>query len=161
VPELELRRTAALCFLGIVLAGAGVAAQRRDAVPARAVDAVIRYRRSWMADTTRFDACSVAEWTSIEQGVQNPGRVLLGAAGEGCVRGRLSPAAQGARHLVVLDSAVASDSAAQVVVVVRRGEYTHRETFSLVYHRVPGTWAIREVRLWGSMQASPAARDPR
>jgi hypothetical protein len=166
VPKLELRHSIALCCISLALGAAGVHAQSstQKRVPAAVLDAVIRYRRAWLADSTRFDACSVWEWTgggtNLSPGGADPARVLLVPEGNGCVRGRVSTVAQAARRVVVVDSA-AVDSVARVTVTVRHGEYTHRETFSLVPHRAGATWGVRDVKLWGAIQSSPPPRGPR
>ncbi len=163
--RLELRLAIALCCAALAIGSVGVHAQRpaQQRVPAVVLDAVIRYRRAWLADSTRFDACSVWEWTgggAVSAGVANPARVLLVPEGNGCARGRVSMAAQAARHVVVVDSAAVSDSVARVTVTVRHGEYTHRETFSLVPHRGGTAWGVRDVKLWGAIQSSPPPRGP-
>jgi hypothetical protein len=164
MPQLGLRRTILLAALGWIAAVAALGAQEAGRPPAaaRVIDAVIRYRMAWMADSARFDACSVAEWTgstaSEHTGVSNPERVLLGRAGERCVRGRVSLAARSAAHVVVVDSVALLDSSASVQLTVRHGEYTHREAFTLILHPGPGTWGVRDVRLRGAVQSSPPRR---
>ena len=160
-----MRRTIAFCWLGSALIVGSQSAQepgRQQVVPAPVFNTVIRFRRAWLADSTRFDACSVSRW--IGRGsdgtppVMNPERVLLGQGGAECVPGRLSPAAQAAQHVVVVHSVVPSDSVTRVQVSVRHGDYRHFETFSLIPHRMRGTWGVREVRVWGAIVVSPPHR---
>jgi hypothetical protein len=156
VPELELIVKTVLLALAASTAALPARAQQPNPprVPSQLFDAVIRYRSAWMADSARFEACSVSRWTNGR--VANASRVLLeGAANEPCVPRRVSPAAQAARHVVVVDSVAATDSVARVLITVRHGEYTHRETFRLTPHRAGGTWGVRDVTLWGAVQSSP------
>jgi hypothetical protein len=161
MPDVELMRTILILALAVVSSASGAAAQTPSTRPATSVvNAVISYRRSFLADTTRFDACSVYDWTARQPqfptGTANAERVLLGVAGEACAHGRVSPAAQAVRHVVLVDSATVSGSRAVVLLTVRHGEYTHHETFTLVGHNGGATWGVSDVRLWGSIQSSPA-----
>ena len=166
MPSLESRGSIARCCLGLVLlttaSSLGAQEAARASPHARILNAVIRYRTAWLADYTPFDACSVAQWAGpaaeLLRGVPHAERVLLGAPGDGCTARRVSPAAQAARHVVVVDSVAVSDSAATVRVSVRHGEYAHYETFSLAAHPADAAWAVREVRLWGAVQSSPPPR---
>ena len=168
VHRLKVRWSIARCCLGLDLgllttaSSLGAQDAARPSPHARILNAVIRYRTAWLADSTPFDACSVAQWAApgaeLLRGVPHPERVLLGVPGDGCEGRRLSPAAQAARHVVVVDSVAVSDSAATVRVSVRHGEYAHFETFSLVAHSGDAVWAVREVRLWGAIQSSPPPR---
>ncbi|HEX8243708.1 MAG TPA: hypothetical protein VF541_09435 [Longimicrobium sp.] len=169
MPSLESRGSIARCCLGLVLlttaSSLGAQEAARASPHARILNAVIRYRTAWLADYTPFEACSVARWAGspaadLLRGVANPERVLLGRSGEGCVRGRLSPDAEGVQHRVVLDSVVVSDSIATVRLSVRHGEYTHYEAFSVVPQEGGTRWGVREARIWGAIQSSPPPRRP-
>jgi hypothetical protein len=142
-----------------------VAAQRpaqQQSGPVEIVSTVIRYRTAWLADSARFDACSVSAWTGGDGlGIANAERVLLGRADNDCVRGRVSTVAQLAGHVVVVDSVAITDSIARVRLTVRHGEYTHHETFILVPHVGSVSWGVRDVNLWGAMQSSRPRRPAR
>ena len=52
-----------------------------------------------------------------------------------------------------VDSASVTDSLAQIFLIVRHGEYTHREVFGVVSRDHGTSWGVRDVRLWGATQA--------
>jgi len=150
--ELVIRMAAVLAALGF---GSWTESPRQENLATAAVDAVIGFRRTVMADTLRFDACSVFTAT---------GRLADFPAGIGPanlpVLDRQGPrpcdtAEMPARfvHRVYVDSLALSDSVGFVYLTIRRGESMHRETFTLPYVR--GGWGVREARIWGAFQFIP------
>jgi hypothetical protein len=53
-----------------------------------------------------------------------------------------------------VDALALSDTIGYVYLTVRRGEWVHRETFTLPRLR-HGGWGVREARVWGAMQFLP------
>jgi hypothetical protein len=142
------------------------AAQAQSAAPtaATALNRVISYRHSWLGDTTRVDACGAFEAlgrpSAFPAGLTDPQHRLLDTDVEGCMQGRLSPAAQAAGRFVYVDSISTTDSTATVILIVRRGEYTHRETYALAGVASRGELGITNVMLWGATQSTAPARQP-
>jgi hypothetical protein len=165
MPAVGLMRGTQLALCAVAICASTVAAQAPSTrAETKVVNAVVGYRRSFLGDTTRFDACSVFDRTGRQaqfpQGTHNPDRVLLGVATDRCVQGRVSASAQAARHVVVVDSVSVSDSRGVVLLTVRHGEYSHRETFTLVPRAGGATWGVTEVRLWGGIQSTPPPPRP-
>lgn len=104
MPELELMRLVPLlaCLATAWTLGSRVPTPEPGG---RAVDAVIAYRRSWMADTTPVDACSVARHIGRDAAAHLAhGAVLVGATDTTCTARRLSCTAQAEKNVVVVDS---------------------------------------------------------
>lgn len=121
----------------------------------RAVSTVMDYRRTYLDDALPFDACTV--------------RRVLGGGGENFVarlvshvRGMLDDPqtpcprqfTQG-RSVVLVDSVQVADSIAHVYLTVLRGELVHRETYLLNPASTAVYMGVREVKLWGAVQAYP------
>lgn len=156
MPQVGLMRAVWLLCLPCIIAADG-ATQRAPSPALRAVDAAIAYRLAWLGDSTRFDACSVYDVTGRPRGFPaglTSSTRLLGRASEACPHGRVSPSAQQAPRVVIVDTVVVSDETARVSLTVRRGEYTHRERFEMRMRAASGTWGVDRVTLWGAVQSS-------
>lgn len=118
---------------------------------ARAISGVMHYRAAVLGDTTaKFDGCRVA---------QHLGAAEAAAAIAEPVRGILRPCGEAARAAdrdeVRVDSLTAREGGgARVYLTVIRGEWVHREDFTLGHSSGP-MMAVNEVRLWGAVQAYP------
>jgi hypothetical protein len=139
-------------------------AQGAASTAAAALNRVISYRHSWLGDTTRVDACGAFEAlgrpSAFPAGLPDPQNRLLDTDVQGCVEGRLSPAAQAAGRFAYVDSISTTDSTATVILIVRRGEYTHRETYALAGGAGRSGLGITNVTLWGATQSTAPARQP-
>jgi hypothetical protein len=130
--------------------------RRQEASAVSAVDAVIGYRRGFMGDTLRIDACSLFE--AVGRPADFPAGISPGnlpALDRGDARPCKGSRAPGLRlpYRVYVDSLTVSDSVARVYLTVARGEASYRETFTLP--RVRDGWGVREARIWGGMRIVP------
>lgn len=155
----RLMRLAAAPALLLVLTAPSARAQS-TADTARAVSTVMDHRRTYMADTLPFDACSVQR--VVGGGEQFVSRLTPQVRGtlddprSPCPR----PARQG-RSAAVVDSVRFSGETARVYLTVLRGELIHREDYTLNARRSSAAFMpVREIRLWGHSQAYPAGRRP-
>lgn len=123
-----------------------------------AVEEAMFFRRSALADTLTFDACSVYEQTGRpERMVERlrPGlRSLLDRRGDAPCDGRPSDAGGRAGARVRVDSVVIADTAAQVHLHVLRGGWRHLEVYHLT-PRATGSWSLREVRMSPPLHTTP------
>lgn len=151
--ELVIRTAGILALL--VGAGLSDAQTRRENAAIRAADAVIGFRRTVMADTLKFDACSVFSATGrpadFPAGIGPANLPALDRRGPNPCGTPELPARLPYR--VYVDSLALTDSVGHVYLTVRRGELVHRETFLLP--RIPGGWGVREARIWGAIQVVP------
>lgn len=153
--ELAVRTAAALALL------TGLPLMRQDTRAIRAVDAVIGFRRTAMADTLKFDACTV--FTASGRPADFPAGLRPANIGALDRQGAAPCATQHAPDRlpdrVYVDSVALGDSIGHVYLTVRRGEWVHRETFTLP--SLPGgRWGVREARIWGALQVAPQAPEP-
>lgn len=153
-----------LAFGAITLSAAPAHAQTTGPTAAAALNRVISYRHSWLGDTTRVDICGAFEVlgrpSTFPAGLTDPEHRLLTGDVKECVAGRLSPAAQAAGRFVYVDSISTTDSTATVILIVRRGEYTHRETYALAGGASRGGLGITNVTLWGATRSTAPGRQP-
>lgn len=152
--KLVMRTSALLCLPCIgAVAAQGV---RQDDAMVAAVDAAIGFRRSAMADTLKFDACTIYAATGhpagFPNGISEANRGTLDRPGPRPCDSPVEPVRLPYR--VYVDSLTLSDSIGSVYLTVRRGEWLHRETFTLPRLR-GGRWGVREVRIWGAIQITP------
>lgn len=149
-------------LLAIVAIGAAWSSGKTPPRETAALNAAISYRRWWLEDTTRFDACSAyiaaGRPSDFPAGIHEPGRVLLGTAGPHCSRERLSPPADTARRVVLVDSLALSDSTGRMTVTVRTRIGTHRETYDLIADTGGRVWFVTNAHLWGHIETSPPPR---
>jgi hypothetical protein len=129
------------------------AAAQSVAAKARAISVVMQHRAAYLADSLRFDACSVKGALDGADGYAShlapQARRLLDGEADACPR----PFQQG-RSVAMIDSVRVADSAVQVFVSVQRGEMSHRETYTL---EARGSYVgVREVRASDFGQAYPA-----
>lgn len=153
-----MRRMVALAIASLVLpAGAAAVLPARAAwTPAeagRAVSTVMMHRSTYLADSLRFDACSVRQalggGEDFTLHIVEPVRGMLDDAVAACPR----EAGEG-RSSVLVDSLRFSDATAHVYLTVLRGELDHREDHTLTRNRSSAAYMpIREVRLWGHGRA--------
>lgn len=118
---------------------------------ARAIGAVMNYRRYFLDDPLAFDACKVREalgGNANTLAVQLRG--MLDDVAASCPRATTRP-----RNVVLIDSVRLADSVARVYATVIRGELIHREIYSLDPRTSAPMMSVREVRLWGAVQAYP------
>lgn len=145
----------ALSLASLPLPVGKVAAQ---ATPGPALSAVMTYRLTFLGDSTRFDACTVARQMGnvrdVAALIDAPVRRLLDGPPEPCPRAR----EPGRSATVLVDSIVASDSVTHVHLTVIRGENVHREDYTVVRRGNGEFRGVREVRLWGAAQAYPGRR---
>jgi hypothetical protein len=148
-----VRMVAVLAATGL---GAAAALARQDRAATSAVDAVIGYRRTVMADTLKFDACTI--FAATGQPADFP--TGIGPANLPTLDRRdarpcdvVDPPVR-LPYRVYVDSLSLSDSIGHVYLTVRRGESLHRETFTLPRLR-HGGWGVREARIWGAIQFLP------
>lgn len=141
-----------ILIAAILGAGAAVmpALPKQDGNDAQAaISVVMSFRHGAMDDSLRWDACSVYERAGRPRGY--PGGILPG------VRRLLdrpgprpcdTPRADTGRVVrrVRVESIALTDSLGTVVLDVRRGEWSYRETYSLPATR-GGGWGMREMRI--------------
>lgn len=132
-----------LPILAVASLGAGATLARQDNLAIGAVDAVIGYRRTVMADTLKFDACTI--FAATGQPADFPAGI--GPANLPTLDRRDARPCDVADppvrlpYRVYVDSLALSDSIGHVYVTVRRGESLHRETFTLRRLR-HGGWGV-------------------
>jgi hypothetical protein len=159
VKAIPMRRMVALAIASVMLsAGAAAVLPARAAwTPAeagRAVSTAMMHRSTYLADSLRFEACSIRqavgggeEFTSH---IVEPVRGMLDDAVAACPR----EAREESRNTVLLDSLRFDDATAHVYLTVLRGELVHREDHTLTRNRSSAAYMpIREVRLWGHGRA--------
>jgi hypothetical protein len=127
--------------------------QRPD--PGPALSAVMLYRYEYLGDSTRFDACRIAhhlgDAANVPARLAEPVRRLLDGSTRECPRHREA----GRSRIVLVDSVARGDSVTHVHLTVLRGEYIHREDYTVLPLRMRPAMAVREVRIWGAGQAYP------
>jgi hypothetical protein len=130
---------------------------RRDALSA--VGEAMYFRRSALGDSLPFDACSVYERSG--RPADFPAGILPGLRSlldrpvtDPC--GVPKPS-EGSRfeRLVRVISVEMGDSAAQVHLNVRRGEWTYTEVYHLSFRASDGAWALCEVRMYPPVHTTP------
>ena len=161
MPAMGLRIGLFVCGVA-TLSAAALSAQGTVPTRVAALNRVIGYRHAWMGDSTRVDACGafkvLGRPSTFPAGLSEPERRFLSLDVRGCVPGRLSAAAQDVARFVHVDSISTTDSTGTVVLVVRRGEYTHRETYALVVAAGGAGMRVTNVTLWGATQLAPPPR---
>lgn len=148
----EVTQRTLLSVLLLLLSGSSpLHAQDAQDWKARAISSVMDYRASVLGDTTaKFDGCTVAR----HLGDAEPCAPTVAEP----VRWMLKPCeAARDRHTVRVDSLARRNGGdVMVYLTVVRGEWIHREDYSLVPHDSPGPFmAVREARLWGAVQSYP------
>lgn len=139
-----------------VVAGIALPAPAQSTAEAGgAISTVMGHRSIWMADSTRFEACSVQRAMNgaedFAMHIIEPVRGLLNRTGSPCPR--QPPGPREWRAEVLVDSLRFTDSTANVYVTVLRGELIHRENYTLARDPLsPAFMPIRDVRLWGHGQ---------
>lgn len=124
-----------------------------------AVVEAMYFRRSALGDTLPFDACSVYEKggrpdafpTGILPGLRS---LLDRPVADPCSAPRPSAGSRYERLVRVLSVEMA-DSAAQVHLNVRRGEWTYTEVYHLSTRADDGAWTLREVRMYPPVHTTP------
>lgn len=151
-PEMTAQRSVLLFVLLLVLPQP-LAAQEGEEWRSVAVSSVIDYRVSVLADTTaKFDACRIARVAGGVERLAQPVRRWVAPC-------EAADAHQpGNRHLVLVDSVTGSEGEALAYVTVIRGEWVHRENYALAPHAGGPFMGVREVKLWGAVQAYPVRR---
>jgi hypothetical protein len=140
------------------LQGQGAA---KDALSA--VEQAMFFRRSALADSLRFDACSVYERTGqpgrmadrIRPGLRS---LLDSSVGRPCMEADSATAAARAGQRVRVDSVVTTDSTAEVHLHVRRGGWRYTETYYLAARPGNDGWSLREVRMSPPLHTTPPPR---
>jgi hypothetical protein len=132
-------------------------AARGDALSA--IVEAMYFRRSALEDSLPFDACSVYEQSGrpaqFPTGVLPGLRALLDRPGaDPCGVPKPSAGSRYERIVRVLSVQMA-DSAAQVHLNVRRGEWTYTEVYYLTARVDDGAWAFREVRMYPPVHTTP------
>jgi hypothetical protein len=150
--------TAALAMV-LTLQTHGVAQEGEDQ-RASSIRAVIDYRSTVIDDTTaKFDLCPLAgQGVDVSELRARVAERAPGMVREGCD----APGGWGRQPSVRVDSVVQPQGGdVRVHVTVIRGEWVHREDFSLGSHSPGSLPGVREVRLWGAVQARPRNPAPR
>lgn len=116
---------------------------------------MVLYRRDWIADTTRFDACRVfmalGRPERFPAQLSRPVQALLGPLDPSCGEDRNPPSVGRLRRVVLLDSIVVNDSTASAYLDIRRGEYLHHETYQL---RALGPAQLGRRQDWGLVRVT-------
>jgi hypothetical protein len=120
---------------------------------------VLNYRRFVLEDATRFDACSI--YRHLGSPDDYPARipehlhpVLDNLAARPCEAPAPDSLAAPTRYIGVA-AVTYGDSTAEIRLDVRKGEWSHQETFYLRQVRGTDRWSVREVRLSPGIQAYP------
>jgi hypothetical protein len=150
------QRTLMVALLLLLFGRHPIHAQDGQDWKASAISSVMDYRASVLGDTTaKFDGCRIGrhldDRSPLPVGIAEP------------VRGMLQPCgAPRGRYSVAVDSlARRADGSVMAYVTVVRAEWVHREDYTLVPHDSPGPFmGVREVRLWGAVQAYPRRPAP-
>ena len=120
-----------------------------------AVEATIEYRRLVLDPTTEFERCAVAA------AVGRPAESLDSILGRRAARAlsafpaRCSGEQSAVRTGAVISAVTIADSTAEVLVVVHRGEWFHRETYNLRRRPHVNGWGVHDVRVWGAIRITP------
>lgn len=148
-------RTLPIVFTGLMLATPSICAAQQMSPEAKSVLAVIRYRTTWLRDTTAYSVCALraalptkdsTATTSLLQNVRVP---LHG--GPSCGPG--AQASSPARDLVTVLRISADDSTGTVRLRVRHGDYSHEEEYRVRSTRLPAaSWYVLEGRLSGGLE---------
>lgn len=130
-----------------------------------AIASVISYRQGWLDDGTPFDACSVyralGEPTDFPAGFDESIRARLEPDGESCLSSGRANDPRSDHNIVRLDSIrISSSDTAMVYLTVSRGEYFHRENYTLV-NPTAHRWGVKDVLIWGSLRLHRPRREPR
>lgn len=149
-----MRGALKLTLIVAVPAGlSGMSAEAQTSAEAgRAISTVMNHRVAWLADSLRFNACSVRRAMNgsadFASHIIEPVRGLLDDAAASCPREGRSD------RTVLVDSLRFSDTTAHVYLTVLRGELVHRESYTMARNRSSAAYMpIRDVRLWGHGQA--------
>lgn len=150
--SLIVRVIAATLWTGVVAPLMPAAAQASPEA-GRAISTVMDYRRSWLDDSTRFDACKVQQAMNgardFASHIIEPVRGLLDDPTAPCPRPPRNPREY--RAVVLVDSLRLADTTARVYLTVLRGEFRHREVYALRRGLSSSAYmAVEEVRLWGN-----------
>lgn len=149
-------RTLLLVLLLLLVGSSPLHTQDTQDWKARAISSVIDYRASVLGDTTaKFDGCTVAR----HMGDAEPCAPMVAEP----VRWMLKPCeATRDRHTALVDSLARREAGdVMVYLTVIRGEWIHREDYTLVPHDSPGPFmAVLEARLWGAVQSYPRRPTP-
>jgi hypothetical protein len=144
-----------LVMAGIAVPAKAVAQPPRDALTA--IGEAMFFRGRTLGDSLPFDACSVFEQSGRPadylEGILPGLRSLLDRQGDDPCAAPFPAADQRFVHRVRVDSVIVEDSAARVRLHVRRGEWSHDETYYL--SRTGDGWALREVRMYPGVQTLP------
>lgn len=138
--------------LGGAVAAGPAAAQRAEA--GQAVREIMLFRGEHLADTTRLDACTVARTLGAGSLAGIDASVFDGPA-EGCPRRRARNASA-----VLLDSVAVNDGLMHVHMTVVRGEFKHREHYTVHRWKSGEYRGVDGVRIWGAIQALLAPDEP-
>jgi hypothetical protein len=151
-------------FGPIVAAGVAAvcptASAQTSAEAGRAISTVMFHRMAYLADSTRFDACTVRQ---VMNGADDYAAHIIEP-----VRGMLDDTVARCPHaqawypmVVAVDSLRFTDTTAQVYLTVLHGEMTHRENYTLGRNQSSAAYMpFRDIRLWGHGQAYRGSRRP-
>lgn len=151
-----------LALLLILVSGspeiAGQATPRGDA-ELGALSSVLSFRLYWLEDSTPFDSCSVflaaGEPDNFPSGIPEDLRPLVAPEPGASARACTAPAASGgSRRVVLVESATVADSTAQVRLLVRKGERSYQECYTLARNPL-GRWEIVKMEIGGTLLALP------
>lgn len=111
--------------------------------------AVLRFRLTWMGDTTRVDGCRVYIALGRPEGFPRQVEADLRTRLDGPDATCGAPVARPDpwRHIVLVDSLVAQDSTAFAFLTIRKGEYRYQETYRLRPIGAPGEWGVQDVTI--------------
>jgi hypothetical protein len=127
---------------GVVIALVGTivsSARAQESVvstKARAIEVVMDYRRSFLNDTSHFQACALLHALGKGAGLDalRPEYRAMLDQPTGCDPGSMSARSRGA---VAVSTILEADSAISVRVAVSHGEYFHMETYTVVPRAAP------------------------
>jgi hypothetical protein len=136
------------------------AAAQASAEAGMAISTVMFHRMVYLADSTRFDACTVRQaMNGVEEyaaHIIEPVRGMLDDTSAQCPHAR-----EWYPMVVLVDSLRFTDTTAQVYLTVLHGEMIHRENYTLSRnHSFAAYMPFRDVRLWGHGQAYRGPRRP-
>lgn len=124
------------------------------------ISAILRFRLYWLEDATPVDVCSLYEQAGrparfpaeLPTELRNGLGLLNGvpAVTETPVCPAPAAAVPPAR-VVQFHSITVGDTLAQVRLLVRKGDQSHIEDYSVKPAFTPGQWDVADVRLWGRL----------
>jgi hypothetical protein len=123
------------------------------------VNAVLRFRLYWLEDRTQFDACSLYAQSgrpaTFLEGIPSDLRDLVGpVAGEGDPCAQTSAGVDPPSRIVQVHSLTQQDTLAQVRLLVRKGDHSHIEDYTL-RRTFTAQWDVADLRLWGRLYVAP------